>query len=156
MIKIKSVTRNANAGSTLSKVLTGITRIITSEKSPEEMKQLLGKDFKLIEHNMCQGIHATTGYYFGSGYPEIESSSLEIRHEYQDINHAPIPEYSVEYEDKLFKCEECEQMVNWKDLYSDCGYDWYCDDFCPNCNDSSGINLKFQTVEDYLEIENEN
>lgn len=153
LVKILSKEENINAGATRLRQFMGSHVTFESNHNREITEKLLNP-IKVREwsNNSCSGLFLGDYAKLRDCFPDLKAAGFDItvtkHNNYQDIRCHPIPRYAITYEDKLFECENCGKQVNWKDLRSDYGFDWHCDDICPLCECSTGIEYILERLED--------
>ncbi len=75
---------------------------------------------------------------------------MESDNNIETIYHLPIGEYSYEYENTPIECNECKNLIPFKEIE----HDWEDNDvefeFCPICKEIDTFEYEFQSIEEAL------
>lgn len=157
LIKIKrsSIKKNPNAGRTQSRVCTGRT---TTFKCPGVVPELMQDEDKVLigSYTMKGGAMVdATGYIKDESiimdiFDLNQGIEINIKNDWQKINHKPEPTYFYSYIDRFVKCNVCRHTFSMSKLQSDCLYgdndEIFSDRICPLCNTWDCCELEYENL----------
>lgn len=146
IIKIKELSPNKDAGQTTSVYLTG--RTVSFEC---DAKRKLPKEFVVTYYdNFIQ-----KGVYNGPAeeidYGKYKDILITVQNHYRHLEHCPIPDYTVVYEDTQVVCTQCNKPSPHEDFYSDDYYGTLVMNICPICEISNYNFPKYETIDQFKE-----
>jgi hypothetical protein len=150
----KTLKKNADAGSTESPVPGCECTMFKVYKLPSCFKE--GVNCTVTGYDLKDGGCNFEGYIIDpklafeireQGISGVELIQTKLVHR---IRHAPIPEYSYNYENKKLKCEYCGEAFRYLELKAECGEDSCSDKICPKCGAWDCVSIEYEKLEDAL------
>jgi len=154
-IDLDSIEKNKDAGKTISYFLRRQTIYFeTNQELPDYFKD--GENCYITEQCWTpDGQVKIRGVINSDELLRIcEEKKPNIKYEFErDIDciyHAPIPEYSYNFENIEIRCVTCNKRIFLSDLNFDCVEDNFSSTICPECSKWDCCELEYETIENAL------